>query len=258
MLCSNCSTHKATTGPGLCDGCAVAAGNTAPPLAAPPVAVSGPTPRLRSLAGLSYAVLALLGAVVVADLAGIAAAAYMRRVWAADVSARTRDELDRADLLMAVSGGLYGLALIGAGVLFIIWFHRARINAGVLAPDLQRRGPGWAIGGWFIPIGNLWIPRGIAGDVWNASRPVTGARWTSHALLNAWWAMWLLSLAVDRVAGKGYDAAQAPEAIRDGLRVLIVSDAIDLMAALLAIVVVRRVTAMQRARATADLVPVPV
>lgn len=62
------------------------------------------------------------------------------------------------------------LALLATATVFIVWFHRVRTNAGVFAPDLQSRGAGWAIGGWFIPIGNLWIPRGVAGDVLRASR----------------------------------------------------------------------------------------
>ncbi|MFC7512377.1 DUF4328 domain-containing protein [Streptomyces thermocarboxydus] len=55
-------------------------------------------------------------------------------------------------------------------------------NAEVFAPDVQRRTPGWAIGGWFVPFANLVIPRGIAMDVLRAaSRTPTRPRYGTRA-----------------------------------------------------------------------------
>jgi hypothetical protein len=45
------------------------------------------------------------------------------------------------------------------GVVFIVWFHRAYGNLGALGVDRPRHGRGWAIGAWFIPIANVFIPK---------------------------------------------------------------------------------------------------
>jgi Domain of unknown function (DUF4328) len=55
-------------------------------------------------------------------------------------------------------------------VMFVVWFHRARINAdGHGWP--QRESPGWAIGAWFVPVANLWLPFRIMVDIWRAGLP---------------------------------------------------------------------------------------
>ncbi|WP_326652108.1 MULTISPECIES: DUF4328 domain-containing protein [unclassified Streptomyces] len=216
---------------------------------------SRPTSVLRSPVGLSYAVVALLSFVIVADLFSVFASVNLRGVVGPLPGDRFEvfadEDLERADVLIATAGGLQSVGLLAAAVLFIIWFHRVRINAGVFAPDLQRRGPGWAIGGWFIPIGNLWIPRGVAGDIWVASRqdPYGRSKGESQAVLNAWWTAWISSLLIDRVADRQYDDAKTAEALRTAANAFIVTDLVDIVAALLAILVVRRLTRMQSVKA---------
>ncbi|MEJ8659296.1 DUF4328 domain-containing protein [Streptomyces sp. MS1.AVA.4] len=213
-----------------------------------------PWPVLRSPVGLSYAVTALLGLVVVADLLIAAASLNMRllmgRVVGDDLAVIDQAEADRADYAMAGASVLYVLALLATATVFIVWFHRVRTNAGVFAPDLQRRGAGWAIGGWFIPIGNLWIPRGVAGDVLRASQHDTyGLEPARTGLLNAWWGAWLWSLAFDRYATKAYDKAGDVEAIHDASALVMAGAGFDIVAAVLAILFVRQVTALQHAKA---------
>ncbi|MEU2154887.1 DUF4328 domain-containing protein [Streptomyces sp. NPDC019396] len=257
MLCSNCTTHPVATSGGLCEDCAAAlapAPAPAPaPVAAPPAApapVPAPRPEPRAPVVLSYVAITLLAVVVLADLAWMAAAAHIRGLME-DADAHTADELDSGDLFMAGSSTVYSVALLVAGVFFVIWFHRARVNAGVLRPDLQRRGSGWAIGGWVIPFGNLWIPRSVAGDIWDASLPDYGQdkKGASHALLNFWWAFWLVSALLGQVADAAYDQAESPEAIRVAAAVLMIGSVVDIVAALLAITVVRRMTLMQQQKA---------
>ena len=80
------------------------------------------------------------------------------------------------------------LNLIIAAV-FLTWFYRARRNAARLAWP-QRWSPGWAIGGWFVPIGLLWIPYQVMADIWRASLPAEAWRpW----LPAGWWACWCLA-----------------------------------------------------------------
>jgi Ca2+/Na+ antiporter len=90
------------------------------------------------------------------------------------------------------------LGLITA-ILFIVWFHRAYRNLVRVGISELRFGPGWAIGGWFIPIFNLVRQKQIANDIWKASSSAATAglaRWREMPLsagLNWWWGVWIAS-----------------------------------------------------------------
>jgi len=147
----------------------------------------------------------------------------------------------------ALNGVFVGLGIVTA-VLFIIWFRRAYMNVDALG-GLRGWGLGWAIGGWFVPIGNLFIPKQIAGDV-NAAvcarlAPAVGdgalrrlRHWT-----NAWWAGWIallvtgvLTNSTDRGEGQGVRQALTANTMYTVRSVVIV------VAAVLALVMVRLVT----------------
>ena len=83
------------------------------------------------------------------------------------------------------------ITILGLGILFVVWFRRARINAERHGYR-QRRARGWAIWGWIVPIVNLWFPFQIMGDIWRAGLPAQQR--TKTAWLPAlWWTCWLLS-----------------------------------------------------------------
>ncbi|NEB18730.1 DUF4328 domain-containing protein [Streptomyces coelicoflavus] len=225
--------------------------------ASPPMSSSyPPVPGrvLRSPVGLARAVTVLLAVVIAADLLIVAASLNMRGLMGEVASGGIVDvgenEANRADYAMAGSAVLYGVAVLATAVVFIIWFHRVRHNAEVFAPDTQSRTPGWAIACWLIPIANLWIPRGIAADILRAAQPEPHSRVLRHrGLLNAWWGAWVWTMAFDRYASNTYDKAQDPDAIRDATELVIASAAFDVLAAVLAILFVRRLTAAQHAKA---------
>lgn len=90
----------------------------------------------------------------------------------------------------------YGL-LVLAGILFLIWLYRARINAEQLSPVRHRFTRGWVIGSWMIPILSFWWPKQIVDDVWRTSeRPVETInlrKGPKPALVRAWWTAWIIS-----------------------------------------------------------------
>ncbi|KOU19629.1 hypothetical protein ADK52_28260 [Streptomyces sp. WM6372] len=214
-----------------------------------------PADVLRSPRGLAVAVCALLGVAAAVNLGSAAISGYvftlMNRVSAdpADVAAGT---LDRSDVMTAVAGSLQALIMLATAVVFIIWFHRVRVNGEIMRPDAFVQKRGWAIGGWFVPIGNLFLPFRIAKQTWTASTqlgPDGSFREVSAAPLNAWWALWASSLVLDRVFSLMYKRADTPEALRDASAVGTVNDLVTVAAAVLAIVFVRKLTAMQTAKA---------
>lgn len=87
--------------------------------------------------------------------------------------------------------------LLGVGLVvgWLIWFVRVRAVAERLAPGQLRYRPFMAVAGWFIPVGNLFLPKQIANDVWHASSPPGQAGGMAPAnLLHTWWFVWLATL----------------------------------------------------------------
>ncbi|MEU7034020.1 DUF4328 domain-containing protein [Streptomyces sp. NPDC046237] len=202
---------------------------------------------LRNPNGLSYAVVVLLVGNILFDvLFGAIEVRYLTTTGEFFYPA----VIGALDLNVAYSMGFTLFA--ATGIVFIVWFHRLRQNAEVWAGDLQSRKPGWAIGGWLIPIGNLWIPQGVAADIWRASRwqpyAADGAR--ELALLNAWWTVWVADIVVSRIASLLYKRAETPDAYVTASSWSLTSYVLDIFAAVLAILFVRRLTSMQHAKAT--------
>jgi hypothetical protein len=223
---------------------------------------------LRSPLGLGRAVTVLLGLVVLTDIASIGAVLNLRALFA-DVetelfAAYTVEEGEQADMFVYFTTSFQMMAFLATVVVFIIWFHRVTKNAALLAPDVLTRGTGWAIGSWFIPIANLWIPRSVAAQVWTASRsrPHAGDEHQPRTPVNLWWAAYVGSWFVTNAAERSYAAAEAPHAIVSATELLVAAEVTDIIAAALAIRFVHRLTAMQCAAAAsrppAPLVPAPV
>ncbi|MEU1347384.1 DUF4328 domain-containing protein [Streptomyces sp. NPDC005776] len=212
------------------------------------------TRSLRSPVGLGKAVCVLLGSVAVADVLALGAGVHSRQVLSEGMADDflTYDEAvgDRADMLYQASGSLQVLTFLATVVVFLIWFRRVRLNAEVFDPYAHSMRPGWAIGGWFVPIGALWLPHRVAGGVWTASSPGGSNRPTApRGLLHAWWAALLCAEIFSRYAGEVYSDAQEPDEVLSAFALVMTSDALDIAAAVLAILFVRRLTAMQGERA---------
>ena len=151
---------------------------------------------------------------------------------------------DRQAAIGFIQVGVYVLAVVA----FIVWFHRAYRRTAELGADTRYAG-GWAIGAWFVPILSLWRPKQIANDIWRGSDPdapsgpetAWGDRPVSP-LLAAWWGAFLLtnwgSIAVYNLRGEAGTVAAA----KDASLATLGADAFDIVAALLAIVVVRKLT----------------
>ncbi|WP_137993783.1 DUF4328 domain-containing protein [Streptomyces vilmorinianum] len=204
---------------------------------------------LRNPNGLSYAVVSLLGANIVFD---VLLAVFDIRLLLTDYTAVSFDPAVFGSVDLNVAYGMGFTLYVATAIVFIVWFHRLRKNAEVWAGDLQSRGQGWAIGGWFIPIANLWIPRGIAADIWRASRlqPYAADGKRELTLLNCWWTFWVAGTVVDRIAARLYDRAETGDALAAAAYWSLVAFALDIVAAVLAILFVRRLTSMQHHKAT--------
>ena len=97
---------------------------------------------------------------------------------------------------LSVLAALMGIFFLGVGTL---WFSAAMMGFGFRAAQFVReRGattrwrPGWAIGGWFVPILSLFVPFMIFRDIIDATKAATTAA-TQRSLL--WFWIWWVVLA---------------------------------------------------------------
>jgi hypothetical protein len=106
--------------------------------------------------------------------------------------ARDAQEPDIINLTVLIDGLLATVSIVPflvAGVLAIIWLYRARTNLdswGGVEPGMSA---GWAIGGWFIPLGNLVIPFRVTAHVARASLRLIG----TPVMVVVWWIAYVLN-----------------------------------------------------------------
>jgi hypothetical protein len=163
--------------------------------------------------------------------------------------------IDNLNAVGYISGGV-GLVTT---ILFIVWFHRAYRNLIRFGIDDVRYGPGWAVGGWFIPIFNLFRQKAIANDIWKGSASAAAgdsSDWRAAPLsnlVNWWWGVWIASATI------GFAGFHRPETLaslesatisslrdyRVSLWIWQGTGLIGIAAAVLAILYVRRVSRMQ-------------
>ena len=150
---------------------------------------------------------------------------------------------------------VFWLALLAAGVVFIVWLWRARGNAELFCYGQHRRGRGWVIGGWFCPVVNFWFPKQIVDDVIAASDPRTPPlfrdlrRIPRQGVVLAWWLTWVATMVRGNVGNP--DLAADVQDVSDrvlGASVSTVGAVLTAVAAVLAIRVVRLVSRLQMSR----------
>ncbi|WP_371618974.1 DUF4328 domain-containing protein [Streptomyces sp. NBC_00454] len=212
------------------------------PLGAPPA-----RSLLRSPKGLATALTVLLGLCAATRL--LAVAAGVNRYRALD-GFEEAVGLGHSGNLLMIATSLVLLAMIPTAVVFIVWFHRVRVNAGVYAQGTFRGGAGWAIGVWFIPVlGWTVLPCLIAVKVWaaSASRLPGKAALTSFGPVYAWAGALGAAMLASGGAGVFARGAATRDAVREAALLAAASDLVYAVAAGLAILFVRRLSAMQSA-----------
>ena len=195
-----------------------------------------------------------LVATIVIDLIAVASGFAEYRLYQQDIV--TEDELDSTDLRQGLVALVQTIVFIVAVVMFIRWFKRAYANLLPLGvPELRFR-VGWSIWGWFVPFLNLWRPKQIANDIWRGSDPQIpreqGPGWQERsvpALFQFWWAGFIiLNFLYNAALRLSLRADEIPE-FSDAAVTYLFADSLSAITGVLAVLVVRRTTDRQEARA---------
>lgn len=196
-------------------------------------------PRVRDLTSVSRAAAALLGLQALGSVA-LSASTFVRTfVVDSDTLYELEGALVRPDQL------LYLLT----GVVFLTWLYRAHQNLRAIGARPEHTA-GFAVGCWFIPIGNLWLPYQVVADVWRNSGGCTdddGAmarRERGVGLVAVWWALYIGKGVALAIAGFAVGSASTPFELANGL--VILANLASIAAAVYAIRVVHGITVRLR------------
>ena len=202
--------------------------------------------KWRSTEGLRTALTGLFVLVVVANLAE--AFAYIHRIHVIDRlqdGTATVSDGQHADELVHTAGFVALSLVLTIAVVFIVWQWRTAKNAEILGRTNARYGPGWSIGAWFIPLANLVIPVEIMQDLWRSSDPESSPRdWRRgprSVLVGCWWA----AIIVSGLFGRGTTDRSTLSGLRSADNRATFGVSMISVAAILALAVVRSITARQ-------------
>ena len=157
-------------------------------------------------------------------------------------------------------GLLQILSGLGTAVGFLFWFHGAHKNLASLGTRDLKYTPGWAVGGFFVPFLNLARPLQVMREVWHGSDPSGGehngfdgrarrGQLGTPGLVGWWWALFIVSGLVGHISMRTALAPNPSIYQLQALSVLLVlSDLINVPAAVLAVRLVTRITRWQAER----------
>ncbi|MFJ7630070.1 DUF4328 domain-containing protein [Streptomyces sp. NPDC097595] len=148
---------------------------------------------------------------------------------------RTPEAVDSYDSALA----LYGNLLTVTVALFLMWLVRARRRAQDVSPRAALPSTGWTLGAWFIPIVNLFVPPRIVLSIGRASTESWRER-RDTTLVNLWWGAWIAHTVLLPLGRWG---------ATESITVLVAAEAFIIAAAVLAVLVVERITVLQRSPA---------
>jgi hypothetical protein len=216
--------------------------------------------RFRDPTWLTRSLVTLLWIIIAVDAAAVVARGFeIRLLENLQQHAYMSIEVARADALANDARvrviGLFQIVLaIVTAIAFFCWVYRTNANARRLGAT-GMSGPGWAVGCFFIPVANLWMPYQAMKEIWQAS--AAPADWHNQqrgAILPWWWLLFLLSGIAGQVAfvigRSGHDIATLTAASTSAL----IANGIAIAARLTTLVLVRQIHRMQIEHASSQSV----
>lgn len=178
-----------------------------------------------------------------------------------DPDAFVFDETDEIPVWL-IAVGLFAMLqfplFLGTVVVFLMWEYRAHSNLRALKAENVEFTPGWAVGWWFIPILNLFKPFQVMREIWCESDPesvpedgersfLSSSLHSAPGFMTLWWAFWLLSNFLSNIASNAFEP-ERPETALFGGTIVVIAGVFSVIAAILAILVVRDITDRQEKR----------
>ena len=156
------------------------------------------------------------------------------------------EEAARSDDRVAAVAIAGLVALLVTGIVWVVWQHRSQANLHAARLRQLDYTPGWVVGWWLIPFANLVKPFQTVRELWKASSGADswwlGPTWP---LIGWWWAAWIVALVLGRVATAVFNGAATVDTLISGSWFYLAYEVIVIIAAVLAITIVRAVIERQ-------------
>ncbi|MET0420130.1 MAG: DUF4328 domain-containing protein, partial [Acidimicrobiia bacterium] len=122
---------------------------------------------------------------------------------------------------------------------------RCAKNVRALEIEGSKWGSGWSIGGWFVPIANIFIPFKIMQDLWRGSAPGLKPGDTLRSqfgspLIWGWWLLFLFSGVITQAFGT--NGGTTLDSIRSSNNRMLLGFGLGLLSTVLAITIVVQLT----------------
>jgi hypothetical protein len=136
---------------------------------------------------------------------------------------------------------------IATVIAFLMWLYRASNNVAAFGQQTMHSS-GWAVGSFFVPIMNLFVPYQAAKDIWSKSEPAEPGSFSYASppgFFAGWWGFWIVS----NIANNIYFRMSTLEAGPDATSIVgIISEVLSVAAAGFAIMVIRAIDRRQEER----------
>jgi hypothetical protein len=219
----------------------------------------------RNFNHLPYASGRLRAHLAILMLAAAAAISMFMMIWNATLVSMIRGDFGAAyeiadsatERLYLGVVSLYVVIYLVTAAVFLMWLHRVYRNLPALGAVGLDTTPGWAVGYFFVPFVNFFKPFRVVREIWRESTPGVGTDegfggYTQNsgtpALVGWWWALWIIANIAILASEQVMDQAGTVEGIMLTIWLLIASHALFVVAAILAILVVKRIDEMQEAK----------
>ncbi|MFC1865572.1 DUF4328 domain-containing protein [Chloroflexota bacterium] len=146
---------------------------------------------------------------------------------------------------------IFGITVIA----LLMWVHRVYRNLQSLGADNLMFSPGWAVGGFFIPIWNLLHPFLVVREIWKASDPSIAINdslaWKNASLsclATFWWLLFVASWFIVFILNQWSIGAMSLQELYAFSWVMLPMDGLTLLSAVLTILLVWSINHRQKER----------
>lgn len=155
--------------------------------------------------------------------------------------------LPSEDVITVLDVGLAIVALVG----FLVWKWAAYKAAMQMSPEPLETTPGWAVGSYFIPFANLWLPYARMREIQQTAEADTigldGE--ASRGLIVLWWIVWIVAPILTRITDAADPTYETP--------LWLIAIGLVVASSALTILVVYRMNEEQQAQAASREAPEP-
>ena len=190
---------------------------------------------------------------VVAIMSGLLEVSLVNRALSGE--AITASEAASNDSRQQLIGILQIVVYIATAATFLMWLSRSYKNLSALSSSPSTYAPGWAIGAFFVPFLNLVRPFQIVRELWHRSdsSSTVATVWTKSQkpptppIVGWWWGVWLVAGVLGQAVWRFSWRATTLQEILTAGYIAIATDSAGIVAAALAISLVRSIDARQAA-----------